>query len=265
MVAGAPLERAHRIAVGQVFGFAVLVAVAAAAAAVLFEFSTAVVGLLGLVPLAIGVRGLVGLSGPPRGRGRDEGPRQSGAAARRARSRGGPEPHRGRTGHHRRRRRQPGRLHPPLPGRRGDQSGAIAAVFVVGEVAVTAARPGRRSPPEGTERDDPSRAPWPSRPAVLHRRAGHGGGGDVLAAVRAVGPAAGSTATTARAEVGQWRPYVRDRRRPHPRPPRVGGARAPPLREVMEAWRTSCPRLPVWEDANDRGFIARHHELGAVS
>ena len=27
--------------------------------------------------------------------------------------------------------------------------------------------------------------------------------------------------------------------------------------EVMEAWRTSCPRLPVWEDANDRGLIAR--------
>ena len=61
MVAGAPLERAHRIAAGQVVGFAVLVAVAAAAAALLFEFSAAVVGLLGLVPLAIGVRGLVGL------------------------------------------------------------------------------------------------------------------------------------------------------------------------------------------------------------
>ena len=25
--------------------------------------------------------------------------------------------------------------------------------------------------------------------------------------------------------------------------------------EVMEAWRTSCPRLPVWEDANDLGFV----------
>jgi len=24
---------------------------------------------------------------------------------------------------------------------------------------------------------------------------------------------------------------------------------------VMSAWRTSCPRLPVWEDANDRGLI----------
>jgi hypothetical protein len=25
--------------------------------------------------------------------------------------------------------------------------------------------------------------------------------------------------------------------------------------ETMEAWRTSCPRLPVWEDANDRGLV----------
>jgi hypothetical protein len=24
---------------------------------------------------------------------------------------------------------------------------------------------------------------------------------------------------------------------------------------VMEAWRTSCPRLPVWEDANELGFV----------
>ena len=61
MVAGAPLERSHRIAIGQVIGFAILVAAAAAAAAVLYEFSPAVVGLLGLVPLAIGVRGLIGL------------------------------------------------------------------------------------------------------------------------------------------------------------------------------------------------------------
>lgn len=32
--------------------------------------------------------------------------------------------------------------------------------------------------------------------------------------------------------------------------------------EVMEAWRTSCPRLPVWEDAVDRGLIARGHANG---
>ena len=25
--------------------------------------------------------------------------------------------------------------------------------------------------------------------------------------------------------------------------------------EVMDAWRTSCPRLPVWEDANDLGYV----------
>lgn len=27
--------------------------------------------------------------------------------------------------------------------------------------------------------------------------------------------------------------------------------------EVMEAWRTSCPRLPVWEEANARGYVDR--------
>ena len=30
---------------------------------------------------------------------------------------------------------------------------------------------------------------------------------------------------------------------------------AQPYGDVMDAWRTSCPRLPVWEDATDRGFI----------
>jgi cadmium resistance protein CadD (predicted permease) len=67
MVAGAPARAARRIALGQVFGFVVLVAVAVAGAALLFEFSTAVVGLLGLVPLAIGVRGLVLLALHPDG------------------------------------------------------------------------------------------------------------------------------------------------------------------------------------------------------
>jgi len=32
--------------------------------------------------------------------------------------------------------------------------------------------------------------------------------------------------------------------------------------DVMEAWRTSCPRLPVWEDANERGFVERQHREG---
>ena len=27
--------------------------------------------------------------------------------------------------------------------------------------------------------------------------------------------------------------------------------------EVMDAWRTTCPQLPVWEEANDRGLVAR--------
>ncbi|MFZ4806965.1 MAG: hypothetical protein ACOYLQ_06865 [Hyphomicrobiaceae bacterium] len=27
--------------------------------------------------------------------------------------------------------------------------------------------------------------------------------------------------------------------------------------EVLEVWRTSCPRLTVWEDAVDRGYVAR--------
>jgi hypothetical protein len=27
--------------------------------------------------------------------------------------------------------------------------------------------------------------------------------------------------------------------------------------EVMDAWRTSCPRLPVWEDAVERGLLER--------
>ncbi len=27
--------------------------------------------------------------------------------------------------------------------------------------------------------------------------------------------------------------------------------------ETMDAWRTSCPRLPVWEDAVDRGLVER--------
>jgi hypothetical protein len=37
-----------------------------------------------------------------------------------------------------------------------------------------------------------------------------------------------------------------------------------PYAEVMEAWRTSCPRLPVWEDATDRGFIERRRAPGGA-
>jgi cadmium resistance protein CadD (predicted permease) len=60
MVAGAPVDRAHRIAAGQVLSFWFIVALAGGTAAALFEFSPAAVGLLGLVPLAIGVNGMLG-------------------------------------------------------------------------------------------------------------------------------------------------------------------------------------------------------------
>jgi hypothetical protein len=32
--------------------------------------------------------------------------------------------------------------------------------------------------------------------------------------------------------------------------------------EVIDVWRTCCPRLTVWEDANDRGLITREHVNG---
>ncbi|MGO9855245.1 MAG: cadmium resistance transporter, partial [Acidimicrobiales bacterium] len=125
----------HRIAVGQVIGFAILVLMAVAAAAVLFEFSPAVVGLLGLVPLTIGLRGLLALRRQPA----EEGPA---------------------TGRRRRRRRPADRAvgrsltaaalvtigaggdnlaaYIPLFRLGGATNlSAIAVVFVVGEVAVT--------------------------------------------------------------------------------------------------------------------------------
>jgi cadmium resistance protein CadD (predicted permease) len=61
MVATAPPERSTRIAAGQVLGFVVLVVVAIAMALLLFEIPTRVIGLFGLVPLALGLRGLIGL------------------------------------------------------------------------------------------------------------------------------------------------------------------------------------------------------------
>ena len=32
--------------------------------------------------------------------------------------------------------------------------------------------------------------------------------------------------------------------------------------EVMDAWRTSCPRLPIWEEVNDRGLVIREEVNG---
>jgi len=33
-------------------------------------------------------------------------------------------------------------------------------------------------------------------------------------------------------------------------------ARPRSYQETMEAWRTSCPRMPVWEDATASGLVA---------
>lgn len=35
-----------------------------------------------------------------------------------------------------------------------------------------------------------------------------------------------------------------------------------PYSEVMDAWRTSCPRFTVWEDVIDRGFVIRRCAAG---
>jgi hypothetical protein len=35
-----------------------------------------------------------------------------------------------------------------------------------------------------------------------------------------------------------------------------------PYAEVMDAWRTSCPRLTVWEDAVDAGLVAHQRQPG---
>ena len=41
------------------------------------------------------------------------------------------------------------------------------------------------------------------------------------------------------------------------------GAR--PYAEIIEAWRTSCPKLPVWEDAVDAGFVDRNHDMVSLT
>jgi hypothetical protein len=40
------------------------------------------------------------------------------------------------------------------------------------------------------------------------------------------------------------------------------GPRGRPYAEVIDAWRTSCPRLPVWEEANARGYIVHESRKG---
>ena len=34
--------------------------------------------------------------------------------------------------------------------------------------------------------------------------------------------------------------------------------------EVIETWRTSCPRLTIWEDAVDRGYVARRPSVDGL-
>lgn len=34
--------------------------------------------------------------------------------------------------------------------------------------------------------------------------------------------------------------------------------------EVMDAWKTSCPRLPIWEEANARGLLARDRDTSGT-
>lgn len=43
------------------------------------------------------------------------------------------------------------------------------------------------------------------------------------------------------------------------------GPNSRPYPEVIDAWRTSCPRLPVWEEANARGYIVREHRAGSAA
>jgi hypothetical protein len=42
------------------------------------------------------------------------------------------------------------------------------------------------------------------------------------------------------------------------------GPTSRPYSEVLDAWHTSCPRFPIWEEANDRGFLDRHRTQGEV-
>jgi hypothetical protein len=38
-----------------------------------------------------------------------------------------------------------------------------------------------------------------------------------------------------------------------------------PYAEVMDAWRTSCPKLPVWEDTLDAGLIECSKDLVSIT
>jgi len=38
-----------------------------------------------------------------------------------------------------------------------------------------------------------------------------------------------------------------------------------PYGDVMAAWRTNCPRLTIWEDSIEQGFVVRDHSGGQGS
>jgi D-3-phosphoglycerate dehydrogenase / 2-oxoglutarate reductase len=40
-------------------------------------------------------------------------------------------------------------------------------------------------------------------------------------------------------------------------------ARERTYEEVMEAWHTSCPRFPVWEEVTGRGFVVHERLNGS--
>ncbi len=65
-LATAPESRSRRILTGQVLGFIIVLAASVVAAAVLFEVPKGWIGLLGLVPLILGLRGLLALRDPAR-------------------------------------------------------------------------------------------------------------------------------------------------------------------------------------------------------
>jgi hypothetical protein len=35
--------------------------------------------------------------------------------------------------------------------------------------------------------------------------------------------------------------------------------------EVLETWRTSCPHLPIWEEAEERGLVTRQGTIISVT
>lgn len=40
------------------------------------------------------------------------------------------------------------------------------------------------------------------------------------------------------------------------------GAKPRTYEQLIDAWKTSCPRLPVWETAQEHGYVLRVSESG---